>query len=761
MRQVLWTVGAGVLGVAAAVSAAASGDAPSPPMLGFSAAAAQRQALLEQRFDAQLSPADLRAWLRRMSSAPNQVGSKHDQVNAEWMLSQFKSWGWDAHLETFYVLYPTPKSETLEMVAPTAFKAALREPPVPGDRTSTAAGALPPYNVYGGDGDVTGELVYVNYGMPDDYKMLARLGVSVKGRIAVARYGGGWRGLKPELAQQHGAIGCIIYSDPKDDGYWRGDAYPKGGWRPAAGVQRGSVEKMEVYPGDPLTPGIGATKDAKRLPLNEVKNILKIPVLPISAADARPLLAALGGPVAPEGWRGALPITYHVGAGPARVHLAVASDWSRKPIYDVIARIEGGTYPDQWVIRGNHHDGWTFGAWDPLAGNIALLAEAKAIGGLLKTGWRPKRTLIYASWDAEEPGLIGSTEWTEEHAAELKKHAVLYVNSDTNARGFLDAGGSHALQALVNQVAAGITDPEMGVSVRRRLRARLEVNGFEKGAKDEAKRLAKIAATGGDLPLAALGSGSDYSSFLQHLGITTLSLEYGGEDDDAGIYHSRYDSFDHYLRFGDPDFAYGVTLAKTAGHTMLRVADADVLPLRFAAVAEAIGRYVKELHQLADRERGRSQTLETLLDADAFRLATDPTRPVGPPARESAVPYLNLSPLDNALVRLKRSAAAYDRAYDEAATAGLDVPKARLDDLLRGMEQTLLDAGGLPGRPWFEHLIYAPGRYTGYGVKTLPAVRETIEQRLWSQADRYSTVTAEAIDRYSDRLDQAARLLRR
>ncbi len=694
-----------------------------------------------------------------MSSAPNQVGSPHDRENAEWMLAQFRSWGWDAHIETFDVLYPTPTSELLEMTAPVTYRAGLHEAAIPQDDTSGATGALPPYNVYGGDGDVHGRLVYVNYGMPADYEWLDRLGVSVKGAIVIARYGGGWRGLKPELAQTHGAVGCIIYSDPRDDGSWQGDDYPLGGWRPEDGVQRGSVEKMEVYPGDPLTPGVGATPGAKRLPLSQVTNILTIPVLPISAKDAQPLLAAIGGTVAPSAWRGDLPMTYHVGPGPAEVHMAVQSDWTEKPIYDVIATIRGSQLPDEWVIRGNHHDGWVFGAWDPLAGNVALLEEAKSIGGLLKTGWRPARTLVYASWDAEEPGLIGSTEWTEAHADELKQHAVLYVNSDTNARGFLDAGGSHSMQALVNQVASGVNDPETGVSVLDRLRAKRRVDA-EQGGSAPAKTVATIAASGADLPIAALGSGSDYSPFLQHLGITTLSLEYGGEDDDSGIYHSKYDSFDHYVRFGDPTFAYDIALAETIGHTMLRVADADVLPLQFTAVSQAIGSYVGELHDLTASERTGAANLDALLDAGVFKLAADPRRPVGPPARQGAVPYVNLAPLDNAVVRLQKSASAYDDAYAKAAEGGLSVPRSQLDDLLEGMEQAFLDPQGLPGRPWYEHLVYAPGRYTGYGVKTLPAVREAIEQHLWPQADQYAGITAQAIERYCDRLDQATALLK-
>jgi len=364
--------------------------APAPTQLfGFTAEESAAQRSIEQRFDADLKAEDLSAWLKNLSSEANQIGSPHNKANAEFVRDQLKQWGWDAQIEEFYPLYPTLKHHTLELVAPTKFVAALKEPPVAGDQTSTRTDGMGPYNVYGADGDVTGDLVYVNYGMPDDYKELARRGVDVKGKIAITRYGGGWRGLKPKLAQTHGAIGCIIYSDPQNDGYGEGDVYPKGGWRPADGVQRGSVADMPIYSGDPLTPGVGATKNAKRLKISEAKTILKIPVLPISYADAQPLLAALAGPVAPPSWRGALPITYHVGPGPAQVHLEITSDWSQKPLYDVIARIPGSQSPDEWIVRGNHRDGWVFGAWDPLSGHVDMMAEAKAIGALLKTGWRP------------------------------------------------------------------------------------------------------------------------------------------------------------------------------------------------------------------------------------------------------------------------------------------------------------------------------------------------------------------------------------
>jgi N-acetylated-alpha-linked acidic dipeptidase len=747
-------------------AAAAGGDAhDTGPMFGFSPASAAAQQSLEQRFDAQLNPADLRDWLKQMSSQPNQVGSPHDKANAEFMLAKFREWGWDAHIETFNVLYPSPKKEGLELLGPHPYTATLSEPPIAGDSTSNIRdGALPPYNVFGGDGDVTAELVYANYGMPDDYKDLARRGIDVRGKIVITRYGGGWRGLKPKLAQQHGAVGCLIYSDPKDDGYAQGDVYPQGGWRPAQGVQRGSVADMQQYPGDPLTPGIGSTPGAKRLAIKDAKTILKIPVLPISYADATPLLQALTGPVAPPSWRGSLPLTYHVGPSVAKVHLTVLSDWGQKPIYDVIATLKGATAPDQWIVRGNHHDGWVFGAWDPLAGNVALLEEAKAIGALVKQGWRPDRTLVYASWDAEEPGLMGSTEWAETHAKELQDKAVLYINSDTNGRGYLDAGGSHSVQHLINQVADGVTDPEMKVSVRERMRAHLMINGNDKDAKPEVKDMAKLAAEGGDVPIQALGSGSDYSAFLEHLGIASIDLGFSGEDDNGGIYHSLYDSYDHYMRFGDPSFEYGVALAKVAGHIALRTANANVLPLRFGDFSDTLDRYVGELHKLVDDTRKDTQQQHQLLDQHAFALTEDPTRPVAPPERDSDMPAIDLAPLDNAAKALKQSAQTYAAAYNARAAAGFQMPAAQqiqLNQLMGRMEQALSDPNGLPERPWFKHMIYAPGMLTGYGVKTVPGVREAIEARRWAEANQYATLTAKVLDRYRTQLDQLTALLKK
>jgi N-acetylated-alpha-linked acidic dipeptidase len=744
------------------VTFAAAAAAPPGQIFGFTADESAAQRSIEQRFDAGLKAEDLGAWLKNLSSEANQVGAPHNKANAEFVRDQLKQWGWDAQIEEFYPLYPTLKHHTLELVAPTKFVAALKEPPVAGDETSTRTDGMGPYNAYGADGDVTGELVYVNYGMPDDYKDLARRGIDVKGKIAIARYGVGWRGLKPKLAQTHGAIGCIIYSDPQQDGYGEGDVYPKGGWRPADGMQRGSVADMPIYSGDPLTPGVGATRNAKRLKIADAKTILKIPVIPISYGDAQPLLAALGGRVAPAGWRGALPITYHIGPGPAKVHLEVTSDWSQKPLYNVIAKIPGSQSPDEWIVRGNHRDGWVFGAWDPLSGHVDMMAEAKSIGALLKTGWRPKRTLVYASWDGEEAGLLGSTEWAETHADELQRKVVLYVNSDTNGRGFLGVAGSHSLQRLANDVSQSVKDPETGVTVGARLRAKMLVDGYEKGASESEKKDARIAAAGGDLPIGALGSGSDFTPFLQHLGITTLNIEYGDEDDQGGVYHSNYDSYDHYVRFGDPGFVYGIAEAQTVGHTVLRVADADVIPMQFTPFTENLDGYLSELHELTDHKRKAAEELGKLLDQNAFGLAADPTRPVLAPEREPEVPYLDFAALDNVLVRLKKSAKAYDDRYAKvlAGSSRLSVDQSRqLNDLLRGMEGTLMGARGLPGREWYKHLIYAPGLYTGYGVKTLPGVREAIEQNHWDEANQYVGLTAAALGAYCDRLDKAVALL--
>ncbi len=733
---------------------------PTGDLRGFTAESAKAEREWEAKFRAMPSPDSLREYMRRLSARPHHVGSPYDKDNAEWILAKFKSFGLDARIETFDVLFPTPKERVVELVTPTKFAAKLQEPPVPGDPTSSQqAEQLPTYNAYSIDGDVTAPLVYVNYGVPADYERLERMGVSVKGAIVIARYFGSWRGIKPKVAAEHGAIGCIIYSDPRDDGYAQGDVYPQGPWRPRDGVQRGSVMDMPLYPGDPLTPGVGATKDAKRLPIGEAATITKIPVLPISYGDAQPLLAALRGPVAPAAWRGGLGITYHVGPGPARVHLRVKSDWSLKTLYDVIARIPGAAAPDEWVIRGNHHDAWVNGAEDPISGLVPLLEEARAYGQLLKQGWKPRRTIIYAAWDGEEPALLGSTEWAEAHADELAAKAVAYLNSDTNNRGYLDLAGSHSLEAFINDVARDIEDPETRLSVWKRAQLRTIADATTADARQEARQRA-------DLRIDALGSGSDFTPFLQHIGVATLNLGFGGEGG-GGIYHSIYDDFKWYTTFDDTSFVYGRALAQTVGTAVMRLAGADVLPYQFTGLAETVGRYVKEVEKLAKDSQEEIRERDRQLDEGVFPATADPREPSVPPAREDLPPYLNFAPLDNAADALTRAAERYEKAFTRAqanGAAALARPDAQgLNATLLQSERAFMSAAGLPRRPWYRHQIYAPGFYTGYGVKTLPGVREAIEQKNWPEADRQigataQTLTAEAgvIDRAAEQLEKLA-----
>jgi N-acetylated-alpha-linked acidic dipeptidase len=617
------------------------------------------------------------------------------------------------------------------LVEPKKYVAKLEEPTIAIDPTSgQKAEQLPTYNAYSIDGDVTAPLVYVNYGIPEDYDQLDRLGVSVKGAIVIARYGHSWRGIKPKVAAEHGAVGCIIYSDPRDDGYFQGDTYPAGPFKNEWGVQRGSVEDMPLYPGDPLTPGVGATADAKRLPLSEVKVLTKIPVLPLSWGDAQPLLAELGGPVAPEEWRGALPLTYHVGPGPAKVHLLVKSNWDRKPINDIIVTIPGSEFPNEWVIRGNHYDGWVNGAQDPISGMSPEMEELRAYSDLLKQGWRPKRTIIYAAWDGEEPGLLGSTEWGEAHADELKQKAIAYLNTDGNSRGYLGANGSHSLEAFINDVARDINDPEKNISVWQRLKL-LHISR----AKNEEDR--KDVRDRSELRINALGSGSDYTVFVDHLGIASLNLGYGGEGD-GGIYHSIYDDFYWYTHFDDTNFVYGRALAQTVGTAVLRLADADVAPFEFNGMADTYGRYVDELEKLAKKKREDALERNRELDENVYEATADPTKKSVPPPRLTVPPYLNFAPLQNGLDALKNSARKYQAEFARAqANGGAALAKASAVNLkLMATERALTDSRGLPDRPWFEHQIYAPGFYTGYGVKTMPAVREAIEQDKWPLAEQ-------------------------
>ncbi len=736
------------------ISATGLAVTPAPadvPPRGFFPQSIQAERDLEARFKGMPDPSHMREAMRRLSARPHHVGSAYDRDNAEWILAQYKSYGWDAHIENFDVLFPTPVDRLVELISPTQFKASLQETALPGDPTSNQQSEqLPSYNAYSIDGDVTGPLVFVNYGIPADYEELEQYGVSVKGAIVIAKYGGSWRGIKPKVAAEHGAIGCLIYSDPRDDGYAGGDVFPVGPMRPSQGVQRGSVADMPVYPGDPLTPGVGATKGANRLTVAQATTITKIPVLPISYGDAQPLLAALGGSLVPSAWRGGLPITYRFGPGQAKVHLRVKSDWGLKTLYDVIAKLSGTTEADQWIIRGNHHDAWVNGAEDPISGQVAELEEARALGSLYQQGWRPRRTIIYAAWDGEEPGLLGSTEWVETHADELKAHAVVYINSDGNGRGYLGVEGSHSLEKFINGVAMDVQDPESGVSAWKRVQASRILRGAPEVRHDARDRE--------DLRIGALGSGSDYSPFLDHLGIASMNLGYGGEDE-GGIYHSIYDDFYWYTHFSDTSFVYGRALAQTAGIAVLRLANADILPFAFTNLGETIQTYIKDLQSLRDKRAEQIADRNKAIDDGLFRYTSDPRDPVLAPTRQAPAPQLNFAPLLNALDSLIHAAARYDRAFSSTVANGRPAVAKIANERLLQAERALTSTEGLKNRPWYVHMLYAPGFYTGYGVKTIPGVSEAIEQGQWQEADREIARAAAALEREANLISGIATTL--
>ncbi len=727
------------------------------PLYGFSAQSSQSERQWEEKLRAIPSPENLRTYMQRLSARPHNVGSTYDKDNAEWILGKFKEFGLDAHIEQFDVLFPTPKERRVELVGGgPKFTAKLQEPVVQHDPTSDQQSEqLATYNAYSVDGDVTAELVYVNYGVPEDYEQLERMGVSVKGKIVIARYYHSWRGIKPKVAAEHGAVGCLIFSDPHEDGFYQGDTFPGGPYRPPDGVQRGSVEDMPLYPGDPLTPGVGATKDAKRLKVEDAPVITKIPVLPISYGDAQPLLAALTGRVAPAEWRGGLGITYHVGPGPAKVRLVVKSNWEPlKTLYDVIAKIPGSTYPDEWVIRGNHHDAWVNGAEDPTAGQVALLEEARALGEMVKAGWKPKRTIIYCAWDGEEPGLLGSTEWAEQHYDELRAHAVAYINSDTNGRGYFNVEGSHTLEKFSNDVARDITDPETKLSVWKRDQLHEIANAKTAEQREEIRKRA-------DLRIPALGSGSDYTAFLQHDGVASLNFGFGGEDG-GGIYHSIYDDFYWFTHFSDTDFVYGRALAQAGSTAVMRLADADLLPFEFGDFADTVQMYLKELKTLAQKSQDDVRERNREIEEGVFQATNDPKRPLVLPSVEAVPPHLNFAPVENAVDALNRSATEYHKAlaqWNAKGSAAAPSSLAEVNKLLMESERRLTNTEGLPNRPWFKHQLYAPGFYTGYAVKTVPAVREAIELKQWKQADEAIVVVAGVLQNEAALISSAAQKL--
>ena len=688
---------------------------------GFPPDAAATEKKWEEKLRALPDPARVGRYIERMSSEPHLAGTPQSKAVADYILGLMREWGLDAHMEEYEALLPTPMGRRLDMVAPKVFHAKLEEPGLKEDKTSFDKAVVPSYNAYSGSGDVTAPLVYVNYGVPADYEVLQKLGIDVKGKIVIARYGGSWRGIKPKVAQEHGAVGCLIYSDPKDDGYYQGEVYPKGPFRPPDGIQRGSVLDMALYPGDPLSPGFASEKGVKRLAVSEAKTLMKIPVLPISYGDASPLLENLQGPVAPEDWRGALGFTYHIGPGATKVRLKVDMDNSIHPLHDVVMRIPGSEFPDQWILAGNHHDAWVHGASDPGSGAAALLETARSLSELLKQGWRPKRTIMIALWDGEEFGLMGSTEFVEKHAADLKQKLVAYINSDSNGKGRLGVGGSHTLEEFVSELARDIPDPVTGKPLSETPRTRGGQNGRRRDVS-----AAPQPPDDGLYHIQALGSGSDYTSFLQHLGIATLNMGFGG-DGGGGVYHSNYDSFYWYSHFSDTNFLYGKTLSEVTGTALMRLADAPVLPFEFTRFANTVDRYADEIEKI-EKQKGSP----------------------------------NLAGIHSEVERLRKTAASFDATFTRVTPRMASASASRLaalNELLFRTERALTISAGLPGRDWFKHSIYAPGTYTGYGVKTLPGVREAVEGDRIDEASQQAEEVVKALRALNTQVQEAEKLL--
>ena len=720
-------------------------------IMGFTDSGAAKQIAWEKQFNGHLKATNLDEWMKFLTSHPHHVGSPHDKLNAEYIADLYKQWGYQTDIASYYVLFPTPKTRLLELTGKKPFKAKLDEPALAADKTSAQkAEQLPTYNAYSADGDVTAELVFVNRGVPADYEELQRRGIDVKGKIVIAKYGGSWRGIKPKVAAEHGAIGCIIYSDPADDGYAVGDTYPDGGYRSKESVQRGSVMDMPVYAGDPLTPGVGATKDAKRLDRKDAATLMKIPVLPISYEDALPLLQSLGGEVVPASWRGALPITYHFGPSTDKVHLKLAFNWDTKQLYNVIAKLPGSELPDEWVIGGNHHDAWVNGAADPVSAMVAQMEEARAIGELVKKGFRPKRTLLFCAWDGEEPMLLGSTEWVEDHQEELKQKAVAYINTDGYARGFVNASGSHSLEPFFNEVIEQVKDPQTNVSIKDRKYAKTMVDA------DRAGRSKLIGNK--NMKIGALGAGSDYTPFLQYLGIASMDISFGGEEN-GDQYHSIYDTYDHFTRFIDSGFQYGVALAKVKGLVMMRLANADILPVEFNSFYKTVNDYVTEVKTLLENTRTDMETEAKMTKEKLFELARDPKKKHGQTGVKESAPYLNFSSVENALVQLKNASEEFQQLSGKATQLSIEKQK-QLNAILYKAESSLTNEKGLPRRSWYKHQIYAPGYYTGYGVKTLPGIREGIEEHNWKDAQEYIEILAKTLEAYTEQVNGANALMK-
>jgi N-acetylated-alpha-linked acidic dipeptidase len=677
-----------------------------------------REAVLRDTPDS----ARVNEYSRIMSEEPNHAGSPGARALAEWALGKFREWGFEAEIEEFEALLPTPTLRRVELVSPTRFVAKMQEPVIAEDKDSGDKGQLPTYNAYGADGDVEGELVFANYGNAEDYAHLDSLGVDLRGKIVIVKYGRGVRSAKIKQAAERGGIGILIYSDPEEDGFTRGEVYPKGPWRPEDGVQRGTAaDYAAMYAGDPLSPGWSSKKGSRRLTRAEAKSLPAIPVAPLSYGDARPLLEALSGALPPnENWKGGLPIPYHIGPGPARVRMQIRSDWKIGPLYNVVGRIRGVAAPDEWVIFGNHHDGWVNGAADPISGASALMEAARALSQLIKSGWQPQRTIIFTLWDGEEWGLLGSTEWAEEHAQELRDKAVVYFNTDGYTKGVFEAEGSHTLTTFVRELARDMVDPAGGSLIDAAQRERL--TSAKTAAESTSARTRRFE-------LGAAGSGTDFEAFLEHLGIASVSHGFEGGPT-AGTYHSIYDSYDNFKRFIDPGFVYGKTQATTVATLALRMADAPVLPFSFSDAAAAYRGYAQEVVALAQASLGSEK--------------------------------LDVSPVMQAIDRLAQAGADVDRAYSSVMQRGSafisgksDAVRAINRDLYQS-ERDLLDPDGLPGREWFKSTMYATGIYTGFAPDPMPGVRQALQARKQSAAQDQVRRVAAAVDRMATRATRVA-----
>jgi len=657
---------------------------------GFSAQHADAERQLEQSLRKIPDGQHAEENLKRITSEPHMAGTEGSHRLAEWLRSQYEGFGFDAKIVSYSVWLPMPTEIKLELVAPQKKALATEEEPYEWDKSTYDSRAAIGFNTYSPSGDVTAQVVYANYGTADDYRQLESLGASVAGKIVLVRYGSSYRGIKAKLAEEHKAAGLLIYSDPADDGYDAGDVYPHGPWRPMSGIQRGSILYTEIYPGDPLTPGIASTTDAPRILPADARSLPRIPVMPINAQDATAILGHLTGAKVPRAWQGGLPITYHAGPGESSVHLKIAMDYQQRKIYDVIARLPGAD-DSEWVVLGNHHDAWVFGAVDPGSGTAVMLETARALGELVRGGWKPRRSIVMCEWDGEEPGLIGSTEWVEDNVKELQAKAIAYINTDVGVAGSnFGASATPSLQEIVREVTREVSDPKTGRSVYDSWKEHnehtvVEANGIPRE---------QSGTVNNEVPLGTLGAGSDFCPFFDFAGIPSLDIGFSG---DYGVYHSLYDDFFWMKRFGDPDFTYHAALAKILGTLVLRLDQADVEAFDYSAYAESIQH-----------------------EAGALTVG----------AKRAGVTDADLAPLTEAAAQLReaaQNAAPALRALENSSATAMQERQVNL--ALASVEQSFLSARGLPGRPWYKHTIWAPGSYAGYAAVMMPGLDEAIEHK--------------------------------